>query len=160
MALLRRAVAWCLWFSVLFWWWMLLAGEWDHEEWIAAGAAAAIGTAVGETCRRAAELELRIPLEPVAKLPAALLMVVADFIILTGVLLTSFARLRPVRGRFVRRRAAFDPGGLDADSVMRRALTILIAGYSPNGYVVDVERRADRVVLHDLRPVRKSEEPA
>lgn len=160
MALVRRAVAWCLWFSVLFWWWMLLAGEWDHEEWIAAACAAALAATIGEAGRRVAELEIRLPLEPLAKLPLALAMVVWDFLTLMRVLVLSGFGLRTFRGRFVHRRASFETGGLDAESVTRRGLTILIAGYSPNAYVVDVDRTDGTVLVHDLVTCRRSEEPA
>jgi hypothetical protein len=159
MALLRRSAAWCLWAAVLFWWWMLLVGEWDHEEWIAAAAAAAIGATVAEGCRAAAELEFRFPLERIARAPAALAMVLVDLAIVLGVLSAAVVG-RPVRGRFIHRRPSFPLGGLDARSVGRRALTILVAGYSPNAYVVDLDRRNDRALLHDLVTNRKSEEPA
>jgi len=160
MALLRRAVAWCLWFSVLFWWWMLLVGEWDHEEWIAAAAAAALTATVAEACRAIADVDLRVPLERFAHLPLALLMVVADFATLVWVLLVSAFGLREFSGRFIHRGASFDAGGRDAEAVTRRALTILVAGYSPNAYVVDVDPSEERVLVHDLVTRRKSEEPA
>ena len=159
MALLRRTAAWCLWVAVLFWWWMLLVGEWDHEEWIAAAAAAAISATVVEGCRAAAELEFGFPLERLAKAPAAILRVLVDLAVLFGALGRALVG-RPVRGRFVHREASFDAGGLDAGGIGRRALSILVASYSPNAYVIDVERRRNRVLLHDLETNRKSEEPA
>jgi hypothetical protein len=160
MALLRRAVAWCLWFSVLFWWWMLLVGEWDHEEWIAAAAGAALAATIAESARRVAELDVRLPLGRLAQLPLALAMVVADFLTLVSVLLRSGFGLRGFRGRFIHRGASFEVGGLDAESVTRRAVTILVAGYSPNAYVIDVDRTEGNVLVHDLVTRRKSEEPA
>jgi hypothetical protein len=160
MAVARRVAAWCLWFSVLFWWWMLLAGEWDHEEWIAAACGAALAATVAEAGRRVAELEIRLPLERLAQLPLALAMVVADFATLTWVLVVSGFGLRRFRGRFVHRRASFETGGLDAESVTRRGVTILVAGYSPNAYVIDVDRKEGTVLVHDLVTRRKSEEPA
>jgi len=160
MPLLRRAVAWCLWFSVLFWWWMLLVGEWDHEEWIAAAAAAAVTATIAEAGRRVAELEIRLPLERLAQLPLALAMVVADFLTLVWVLVRSGFGLRGFRGRFIHRGASFEAGGLDAESVTRRGLTILVAGYSPNAYVIDVDRAEGTVLVHDLVTRRASEEPA
>jgi multisubunit Na+/H+ antiporter MnhE subunit len=160
MALLRRAVAWCLWFTAMFWWWMLLSGEWDHEEWISAAAAAALVATVGESARRVAELDIRVPLERLTQLPLALAMVVADFLTITWVLVVSAFGLRPFRGRFIHRRASFDTTGLDAEGATRRGLTILIAGYSPNAYVIDVDRKEETVLVHDLVTRRKSEEPA
>jgi hypothetical protein len=37
---------------------------------------------------------------------------------------------------------------------------VLVAGYSPNAYVVDVDVDEGTVLLHDLVPWRRSEEPA
>jgi hypothetical protein len=155
----RALLAWSLWWVTLFWWWMLLAGEWNHEEWIAAAAAAALGATVAEACRRRAEVELALPRD-LRKLPVALAMVPVDFAVLCWMLLAGVVEFRVPRGSFVHRRPSFDPGSLDAASVTRRALTILIAGYSPNAYVVDVHRKRNRVLVHDLVRARKSEEPA
>jgi hypothetical protein len=37
---------------------------------------------------------------------------------------------------------------------------VLLAGYSPNAYVVDIDPDEDVVLVHDLVPWRRSEEPA
>jgi hypothetical protein len=37
---------------------------------------------------------------------------------------------------------------------------VLIAGWSPNAYVVDIDEESGTVLLHDLVPNRASEEPA
>lgn len=155
MALMRRAAAWCLWFSALFWWWMLLVGEWNHEEWLAAAAAAALGATVAEACRRRAELELRLPRELLG-LPTALAMVLVDF----ALVCRELVRLRRPRGRFVHRGASFDARGLDPAGVSRCAVVTLLASYSPNAFVIDVDRTQNRVLVHDLVVNRKSEEPA
>ena len=160
MALLRRGVAWFLWFTAVFWWWMLLSGDWNHEEWISAAAASGLVATAAEAARRVAELDIRVPPERLATLPTALAMVVADFLTLMWVLVVSGFGLRPFRGRFIHRRASFDTSGLDAEGVTRRGLTILIAGYSPNAYVIDVDRTEGTVLVHDLATRRKSEEPA
>lgn len=41
-----------------------------------------------------------------------------------------------------------------------RAWTVLLSGYSPNAYVVDIDPETNEVLIHDLIPWRKSEEPA
>ena len=40
------------------------------------------------------------------------------------------------------------------------AFLTVVAGYSPNAYVVDVDRETREVLLHDLVPRRESERPA
>jgi hypothetical protein len=62
-----------------------------------------------------------------------------------------------VRGRF--RARALAAGGEGPDAVARRAWTVLLAGYSPNAYVVDLDPETQQVILHDLVPHRASEEP-
>jgi hypothetical protein len=91
--------------------------------------------------------------------PMALLAVFSDFGVLVYALARSAADRRVVRGVFVRRK-----GGAGAKSTpagtAHRAWTVLIAGFSPNAYVVDIDPDADTVLLHDLVPWRLSEEPA
>ncbi len=156
----RLFLSWLLWFVPLFWLWMLLVGEWDHEEWIAGATAAAIAAAVAEGCRRVARVEARPTLERLAKLPMALAMVLVDFGVLAWLALSPLWRRERVRGRFIHRGLSVDAAGGSTLSVGRRALTILIAGYSPNAYVVDIDGAEGKVVLHDLKTLRKSEEPA
>jgi hypothetical protein len=156
----RFLLAWCVWFTAMFWLWMLLVGEWEHEEWIAAAAAAALGASFAEAARHTAEVRARPTLERLARVPSALLMVLVDFAVLVGLLAEALVRRRLVRGVFVHRRLSIDAPGLDPESVGRRALTILVAGYSPNAYVIDIDRRRRHVTLHDLRRMRRSEEPA
>jgi multisubunit Na+/H+ antiporter MnhE subunit len=141
------------WWIALFWLWMLLVGDWNRIEWIAGACAATIGAALAEHMRRALELRFRISLNRLPSLVTALGMVVVDFGILTWVVFQSVARRRVHRGSFVRRR--FDVSGAG-----NRALTMFAANFSPNAYVVDVDPHAHEVVLHDLVPYRRSEEPA
>jgi hypothetical protein len=86
-------------------------------------------------------------------------MVFVDFGILVAVLVRSLATRRVVRGRYVTR--PFEPGPTTtAAGAARRAWTVLLAGYSPNAYVVDIDVERGTVLLHDLVPYRRSEEPA
>jgi hypothetical protein len=41
-----------------------------------------------------------------------------------------------------------------------RAWTTLLGGYSPNASVIDIDVERNLVLLHDLVPWRRSEEPA
>ena len=54
-----------------------------------------------------------------------------------------------------------DPGPKATPSGQaRRAWLALLAGYSPNAYLVDVYPDTGTALLHDLVPRRSSEEPA
>jgi hypothetical protein len=78
-------------------------------------------------------------------------MIVVDF----GIVMAALVRRR--RGEFVVR--DFEAGGDDPYSVGVRAFTMLVANFSPNAYVIDIDREQNLVLLHDLVPFRKSEEP-
>lgn len=136
---MRHVLSWL----ALFWLWMLLAGEWNRQQWIAAAAAATI----------ASLLVGRVRLAWVAgawRVPVA---IVVDFAVLVWALLRSAVHREVVRGEFVRRPWRSDDEGL-------RALAGLLATYSPNAYVVELDRHRRVVLVHDLVPFRKSEEPA
>ena len=159
MAAARRHLgAWLLWWVALFWFWMLLVGEWNTQELVAAAVTATIVATTAEFVRTTLDVRFRVPLRLVPSLVTALAMVFADFAIVMAVLVRSVVARRPARGRFVVR--DFDAGGDDPRSFGRRAWTILVAGYSPNAYVVDIDSDNGEVLLHDLVPFRKSEEPA
>jgi hypothetical protein len=85
-------------------------------------------------------------------------MVLVDFAIVIGALFASLIRREIVRGRFVTRE--LDAPGDDPTSFGTRAWITLLACFSPNAYVVDVDADKGTVLLHDLVPFRKSEEPA
>lgn len=149
---MRHLGAWAVWFAVLWWFWFLLVGEWNRYEWIAATVAAAIGATIAEIARTRAEVRLRVPLHWIVKSWSALPMVAVDFGIVMWVLL----RKRTVRGSFRTRPAP--ARGTDPKAVGIRAWVTILADYSPNAYVVDIDREG--VLLHELVPYRRSEEPA
>jgi hypothetical protein len=84
-------------------------------------------------------------------------MVFVDFAILVRALLVSAARRRVVRGEFVSRE--IEGGSAVTRAVGRRAWAVLVASYSPNAYVVDLDPATGQVLLHDLVRNRASEEP-
>jgi hypothetical protein len=155
----RRAGAWGLWWIAVFWLWILLCGEWNAVEWIAAACAATVTATVAETVRALAGLRWRIPARDIAAAWNQPLQVVIDFGIVVGALLVGAARLRTVRGRFLVR--TFHPArGLAPRRFGSRAFRTYVATISPNAYVVDVDEQQRTVLFHDLVPYRKSEEPA
>jgi hypothetical protein len=142
--------AWLCLFVVLWWLWMLLVGEWNHYEWIAATAAAAVAATIGEVARTSANVHARIPLSTLRSGWGALLVVFSDFAIVIWALFAG------TRGTFRRRTAPV--AGDDPEAVGIRVWTNLLADYSPNAYVVSLEE--GEALLHELVPRRRSEEPA
>ena len=157
--MLRSLCAWALWFVALFWSWMFLVGEWNRIEWIAGACVAAVGATIAEPVRRIARVDLRVSFEVVRAAGIALPMVFVDFGILVVALARSVVLGEKVHGRYVTR--TFDPGPKTTPAgAARRAWTVLVAGYSPNAYVVDIDADEQTALLHDLVPRRSSEKPA
>jgi multisubunit Na+/H+ antiporter MnhE subunit len=146
-------VAWV----ALFWLWLLLAGEWNAYEWVAGASAATVAATAGEVIRARAGRRARLSPRRLADVRLALPMVFVDFGIVMWALVRSVARRRVVRGVF--RAREYRAGGRDPTSVGRRAWVALLADYSPNAYIVDLDAERNVVLLHDLVPFRRSEEP-
>jgi hypothetical protein len=140
----------------LFWLWLAYQGEWNRIEWIAAAGAATLGAAVATALVSLGLLRFRIPLRVLMHAKSTPLQIVIDFGIVTLALARRIAG-RPVRGRFVSR--SFESAGSGAVAAGDRAARAVIASYSPNAYVVDIDPGAHTALLHDLVPNRKSEEP-
>ena len=154
---MRHVVAWAAWWIALFWLWLLLVGQWNREQLVAAAIAAAIAASLAELARSRTAFGAAVPLPVLAAVPRALAMVVADFVILAWALVASVVRRRIVRGEFVSRE--LERGSWVARGAGPRAWTVLVASYSPNAYVVDVDPDTRHVLLHDLIPHRESESP-
>jgi hypothetical protein len=149
-----RFAAWMAWWIALFWLWLLVAGEWNRVELVAAACAATLGASIAESVRALTGVKVQIPLRDIASAWTVPLMVLVDFGIVVGALLRSGLRRERVGGRFVAR--DFDPGS----GFGSRAWRTYAATVSPNAYVVDADEELKVVLLHDLVPYRKSEEPA
>jgi hypothetical protein len=137
---------------------MLFVGQWDRTDGVAGAAVAAVAASIAERGRRAADLHPRVALGPFRRSATVPLIVLADFAVVTYALAASLARRRVVRGRYVARDVA--AGRTTPQGAARRAWTVLLAGYSPNAYVVDIDPDENVVLVHDLVPWRRSEEPA
>jgi hypothetical protein len=153
----KHVLPWLGWWIALFWLWLLLVGEWNREQLVAAAIAATIAASAAEFARTRTGFGAPLPLRILAEVPQALGMVVVDFGILAWALLASIARRRIVRGELVSRE--LPRGGWATQGTGPRAWTMLVASFSPNAYVVDVEPEECRVLLHDLVRYRKSEDP-
>ena len=138
---------------------MLHVGEWNRVDGVAGGAVAVVAATIAERGRRAAKVHPRIALGPIAGSVSVPFVVFADFAIVTYALAVSIAHRRVIRGRYLARTI---PAGAKTtpEGAAHRAWTVLLAGYSPNAYVVDIDPDENVVLLHDLLPWRRSEEPA
>jgi hypothetical protein len=138
---------------------MLMVGSWDWIDGLAGAMVAAVAAGVAECARRAARVQPRAPLERFRTIPMLPLVVVADFGLLIYALGMSIARRRAVRGRYIARDFPAGPKTTPRGAA-HRAWTVLVGGYSPNAYVVDIDPDENVVLVHDLVPWRRSEEPA
>jgi hypothetical protein len=145
--------AWAGLWIVLWWLWLLLAGEWNRYEWIAATAAATVGATVGEIALVRARVRVRVPLKWLTRGWTAFLVVFSDFAVVMWALVRSALRREVVTGEFRTKDFGRSTTGV-------RVWRNLLANYSPNAYVVDIDTERNVVLLHDLIPLRKSEEPA
>ena len=136
-----------------------MVGSWDRIDGLAGALAAAVAATLAESARRAAGVRPRAPRGVLRTALAIPLIVLADFGILTFALAVSLVRRRPVRGRYLARRFAAGPRATPGGAA-HRAWTVLLGGYSPNAYVVDIDPDEHVVLVHDLVPWRRSEEPA
>lgn len=155
---MKHVAFWVGSWIALFWLWMLLVGEWQATEWVAAAGAATVGASLGEIARVRAGFAARLPLRAIVDVPQILRAVVVDFGIVVWALVVSVTRRDVVRGAF--RSHELETGGEDLRGVGLRAWTEIAATYSPNAYVVEIEPERGLVLLHDLVPHRPSERPA
>lgn len=144
---MKHVAAWLLFFVALWWLWLLLAGEWNRTEWIAAAGAAAIGATIGEIARTRARAAVGLPRDVMASIPSALLMVFIDFGIVMWALLTGAE-------------GSFRHGSTRvARNASTRAWAAYVATFSPNAYVLDIDREGRVAETHHLIPFDRSQDP-
>lgn len=151
---MKHLLVWLAMWLALFWLWLLLAGDWNKIEIVAAACGAAVAATIGEIARSRAGVEPRVPLRWVARAWSVPYQIVADFGIITWALARSVARRRVVRGEF---RAHSFPAW-EGQGV--RAWAAWAAQFSPNAYVVEIDPKLELVLVHDLVPHHPSEKPA
>ena len=152
------AGAWLAWWLGCLGLWAVLVGSWDGIDAVAGAVAAAVAGTVAESARTTARVRPRGPGAAIRCIPGILPAILADFGLLARALAVSLLHREPVRGRYVVRDFARGPHAPPA-AAAQRAWTVLLAGYSPNAYVVDIDPDANTVLVHDLVPRRRSEEP-
>jgi hypothetical protein len=154
----KHVLPWLTWWLALFWLWLLLVGEWNRQQVVAAAIAATIAATLAELARVRRGFGARLPPRALADAAQVLGQVVVGFGVVVWALLASAARRRIVRGELVSRDV--ERGAESARGVGPRAWTALAGSYSPNAYVIDIEPEAQTVLLHDLVPNRRSERPS
>jgi hypothetical protein len=150
----KHVVAWLAAWLALFWLWLLLAGDWNRIEVIAAACGATVAATLGEVARSRAGVEPRIPLRWFVRAWTVPHQIVVDFGIITLALGRSIVRRTAVRGEY---RAHRFPAG-EGPGV--RAWATWAAQFSPNAYIVEIDPDRELTLAHDLVPNRASEEPA
>ena len=144
---MKHAAAWLLLFVVLWWLWVLIAGEWNRTQWIAAGGAAALGATLGELARTRADAHGAPTAALLAAVPSALAMVVVDFVVVMGALVGR------KEGAFRTTKTAV------AADERTRAWATYLATLSPNAYVVDVDPEREVALTHHLVVLPRSQDP-
>ncbi|HZT94650.1 MAG TPA: hypothetical protein VE985_09255 [Gaiellaceae bacterium] len=151
---MKHVLPWVAMWLALFWLWLLLSGDWNRVEIIAAACGATIASTIGEIARTRAGVAPRVPLIWLGHAWPVPHQILVDFGIITWALARSLVRRKVVRGEF---RAHSFPTG-EGPGV--RAWAVWAAQFSPNAYIVEVDPDRELVLAHDLVPNRPSEKPA
>jgi multisubunit Na+/H+ antiporter MnhE subunit len=152
----RAALAWILVAIALFAFWMLLVDTREAPQVYAGLAVAALGATGSELVRRQRVAGARLRVRWLARAYRPLLSVPRDLVRLGLVLRGTFANHwlakapRPAPGRF--RALAFDPGSGGPDDVGREALAEIAGSFSPNTFVVGLDRERGLLLVHQLVP--------
>jgi hypothetical protein len=150
----KHVFAWVTLWVALFWLWLLLAGDWNRIEIIAAACGATVAATIGEIARSRAAVAPRVPLAWFGRARSVPHQIVVDFGIITWALAQSIWRREIVRGDYRAHSFPTDEGpGV-------RAWAVWAAQFSPNAYIVEVDPKRELVLAHDLVPNRASEKPA
>lgn len=151
---MKHVPPWLVIWLALFWLWLLLAGDWNRIEIIAAACGATVAATLAEIARSRAGVAPRVPLRWIGRAWSVPHQIVVDFWIITWALLRSAARREVVRGEF---RAHPFPAH-EGPGV--RAWATWAAQFSPNAYVIEIDEERELTLVHDLVPNRASSEPA
>lgn len=154
----RMALAAVAWF-VLVWLFILVAGEWTAPTWVAAGALGLIAASVTIPLAHRGLYKLRFRARWLVELASVPTQIVIDFWIITASLVRSIIARKHSVGCFVARRDV-PIGAESALGTTRRAFVTVVATWSPNSYVVDLDPKAKTSLVHDLVAHRASERPA
>ena len=146
------------WAGVLVVVWMLFVGQWTVTNWVAGALVAVVGAGCALLVIERGLLDYTFRRRWLATLPSVGRQILVDLWIITRELAVCVVTGRHTRGRFVGR--PLDTGGDTPLGASWRAFVSLTATWSPNAYVVDVDRERNQRLVHDLVVDRASERPA
>ena len=147
---MRRFAAWLAWYAGLLVLWLVFVGTVQDVERIAGLCAAALGATAAEIVRSQGLLDFRVEWRWLRLLWRPFWRLVPD----TVVVLAALVRRRS--GRF--HEVEFPTGGDRPVDAGRRAFAALAPSLAPNKLVVDVDRDAGVVLVHELVPSSASPE--
>lgn len=145
------------WWPPLFALWMLFVGDWSWQIGVWGAAMALVAAVSADLVAAVGLLDARGRWGWARELGSAAVALIVDFGLLVQVLVTSIAARRHEVGVFLEDTSTSGTGPLPAG---RRAWVELVAGWSPNCYVIDISPDSGRRMIHDLRPRRQSELPS
>jgi hypothetical protein len=152
----RSALYWLGWWCALWLLWLVFVGAWDLYDGVAGVAAAAVAATAALVVRELGLLSFSPRVHGFSGLGRMPLRVFADFGILVAALARTLAG-RPVRGVFLAKE--LPTGGPEPEAAFARALAAVMATYTPNAYVVDVDLDRNVALMHNLVRNSASEEP-
>jgi hypothetical protein len=152
-----RAARVAVWFAALVAAWAALVGDSTADIWVAGGVAAFIAAMAAYGGMRRGLLDHTFRRGWWGLLVRALWEVPVDFIVVTGALVRAVRHGQREIGQFVP--ADFEAGGDTPRGRSWRAFAVFASSWSPNAYVIDIDRKAGRRLTHDLVPRTASERP-
>ncbi|MFL5827203.1 MAG: hypothetical protein ACJ76V_11830 [Thermoleophilaceae bacterium] len=145
---LRYAVAWIVWFAVLFALWMALIDHLAIDDILNGVVCAAIGASAAELVDAQRIVRVRFRPRWFAVVPRQLWRFLLETFLVIGVLFRVLVLRRRVRGHF--RAVRFRAGGEDAFDAGRRTLFEWAGSFSANRYVIGVDGEHDSALMHEL----------
>lgn len=142
---MRRAARFLVWFGCLEVLWLVFVGTTQSTEVYAGLIASAVVALFVEALRAVGLLRFRLSTSAVARAWTVPGHVVFDFVLVLFILVSSLARGRRVRGRWVSAPFEEEPGERGR---FLRALTTMLENETANGIVVDLDH--GRALLHSL----------
>jgi multisubunit Na+/H+ antiporter MnhE subunit len=130
--------------------WLMLAGTFSAQELVAAVMAATLGLGLGIVLVRRGVLQATIRpawLRSLLPLPGRLL---RDTWMVFLALTRHLAAGQPINGSF--QELPFQANGPGALDVGRRALVTTVLSFTPNTFVIGIDRERRRMVVHQLVP--------
>jgi multisubunit Na+/H+ antiporter MnhE subunit len=147
---LRRIAVWLVWWFVLAALWLLLVDRTPLAELVAGAVAAAGAATAAATVGAQPLITLHPRLAWILSAVRAAPSLFSDTVRVAVVLARAIVGRRRPTGAF--RTVAADAAGDDPESTARRALTKALGSLGPNTYVVAIDHRSGKMLVHQLEP--------